>query len=55
MSDDYLNAEIGEEYKKKLRVISKKKKRSMTGQIQYWIDSNWNLNWEEELEKGDNQ
>jgi hypothetical protein len=53
MSDEYLNAEIGEDYKRKLRIISQKKKRSMTAQIQHWIDSNWNPAWDAELEEGE--
>ena len=33
-----IHLDIGEEYKEKLRGIAKNQKRSMTGQVQYWID-----------------
>jgi len=35
---DTLNVDIGEEYKEKLEEIAENQKRSMTGQIQHWID-----------------
>ncbi|SDW44710.1 hypothetical protein SAMN05443574_103267 [Haloarcula vallismortis] len=37
-SDSYLNADLGEDYKDKLREIAEEKNRDMTNQIRTWID-----------------
>jgi hypothetical protein len=34
----YLNAEIGEDHKEKLREIAEKQERNMTGQLRIMID-----------------
>lgn len=39
--DDYLNAKIGEEYKKKLKEIAEFYNRNLTNQIRAWIDSEY--------------
>lgn len=46
MSRENLNLKLEKGYKKKLRKIAEKNQRSMTGQIQYWIDQVKNTNAE---------
>jgi hypothetical protein len=38
MSRENLNLKLENGYKEKLKEIAEKNQRSMTGQIQYWID-----------------
>jgi hypothetical protein len=40
MSEQF-NAEIGEEYKEKMREIAESNHRDMTGQLKSWIDENY--------------
>jgi len=37
-SDSYLNADLGEDYKHRLREIAEEENRDMTNQIRTWID-----------------
>lgn len=35
---EQLNADLGEDYKERLREIAERENRDMTGQIRQWID-----------------